>query len=461
MKKSSSLRFLATITVVKIATKILKLMGKNATHLPGWLANKMCPDFLGHLEKPEKLVFITGTNGKTTVSNLTANVLSDSGYDFINNSSGSNVSEGVISALLSKSSFFGKANCKLAVLEVDERYAPLIYPYMEPDYVLCTNLFRDSYKRNAHSEFISGILNQHIPAHTKMILNGEDLISNHLAWGNDRCYFGIGCPDGHSTPNNIIKDIVSCPDCGAKLDFEYIRYNHIGRAHCPNCEFGSPEMDYVITDINYDSGRCEIQTPEGVFDFKLLGNNVTDLYNEIAAVALLSELGVDISKTKESFEKLKVTESRFNSIKVGEKEIVMNLAKGQNPIACSRVCDFIRHETGNKTVLMMFDDIYDAKDSSENMAWIYDIDFEFLNDESVKQIVIAGVRHQDYHLRLLLAGIPEEKITCCEKESDISKYVDTDQSEKFYLIYDLFLFEQAKQTSAELKERLEKGGKEA
>ena len=139
----------------------------------------------------------------------------------------------------------------------------------------------------------------------------------------------------------------------------------------------------------------------------------------------------------------------------------MNLAKGQNPIACSRVCDFIRHETGNKTVLMMFDDIYDAKDSSENMAWIYDIDFEFLNDESVKQIVIAGVRHQDYHLRLLLAGIPEEKITCCEKESDISKYVDTDQSEKFYLIYDLFLFEQAKQTSAELKERLEKGGKEA
>ena len=205
--KTSKVRFYVTISIVKIATKILKLLGRNATHLPGWMANKLCPDFLGHLEKPERLVYITGTNGKTTVSNLTAEVLKDNGYDFINNASGSNVSEGVISALLSKSSFFGKSKCKLAILEVDERYSPLIYPYMPPDYLLCTNLFRDSYKRNAHAEFISSVLNSQIPKHTKLILNGEDLISNHLAMGNERCYFGIRCPDGHSSSDNIIKDI--------------------------------------------------------------------------------------------------------------------------------------------------------------------------------------------------------------------------------------------------------------
>ena len=72
--KKNTVRFYVTITIVKIATKILKLLGRNATHLPGWMANKLCPDFLGHLEKPERLVYITGTNGKTTVSNLTAEV---------------------------------------------------------------------------------------------------------------------------------------------------------------------------------------------------------------------------------------------------------------------------------------------------------------------------------------------------------------------------------------------------
>ena len=461
--KKNTVRFYVTITIVKIATKILKLLGRNATHLPGWMANKLCPDFLGHLEKPERLVYITGTNGKTTVSNLTAEVLKDNGYDYINNASGSNVSEGVVSALLSKSSFFGKSRCKLAVLEVDERYSPLIYPYMPPDYLLCTNLFRDSYKRNAHTEFISGVLNSQIPKHTTLMLNGEDLISNHLAMGNERRYFGIHCPDGHSSSDNIIKDIVACPNCGALLKYDYIRYNHIGRAHCPNCDFGSPEMDYSVEKIDYENQRCLIKLPGGTYDFKLIGSNVTDIYNMIAAIALLSELGLEVSQIQKSFEKIKVVESRYYSEKVHGKELVLSLAKGQNPIACSRICDFIRHETGTKAIVCMMDDCYDAKESSENIAWIFDIDFEFFNDASVKQIVLTGVRNADYHLRLLMAGIPEEKIVLCEKEEDAASYVDYAAVDKIYILYDLYpvRYENAKKVYQDLKNRLEERGEEA
>ena len=461
--KKNTVRFYVTITIVKIATKILKLLGRNATHLPGWMANKLCPDFLGHLEKPERLVYITGTNGKTTVSNLTAEVLKDNGYDYINNASGSNVSEGVVSALLSKSSFFGKSRCKLAVLEVDERYSPLIYPYMPPDYLLCTNLFRDSYKRNAHTEFISGVLNSQIPKHTKLILNGEDLISNHLAMENERRYFGINCPDGHSSYDNIIKDIVACPNCGALLKYDYIRYNHIGRAHCPNCDFGSPELDYSVEKIDYENQRCFIKMPGGACEFKLIGSNVTDIYNMLAAIALLSELGLEVSQIQKSFEKIKVVESRYYSENVHGKELVISLAKGQNPIACSRICDFIRHETGTKAVVCMMDDCYDAKESSENIAWIFDIDFEFLNDASVKQIVLTGVRNADYHLRLLMAGIPEEKIVLCDKEEDAASYVDYAAVDKVYILHDIYSvqYENAKKVYQDLKNRLEERGEEA
>lgn len=461
--KKNTVRFYVTITIVKIATKILKLLGRNATHLPGWMANKLCPDFLGHLEKPERLVYITGTNGKTTVSNLTAEVLKDNGYDYINNASGSNVSEGVVSALLSKSSFFGKSRCKLAVLEVDERYSPLIYPYMPPDYLLCTNLFRDSYKRNAHTEFISGVLNSQIPKHTKLILNGEDLISNHLAMENERRYFGINCPDGHSSSDNIIKDIVACPNCGALLKYDYIRYNHIGRAHCPNCDFGSPELDYSVEKIDYENQRCFIKMPGGACEFKLIGSNVTDIYNMLAAIALLSELGLEVSQIQKSFEKIKVVESRYYSENVHGKELVISLAKGQNPIACSRICDFIRHETGTKAVVCMMDDCYDAKESSENIAWIFDIDFEFLNDASVKQIVLTGVRNADYHLRILMAGIPEEKIVLCDKEEDAASYVDYAAVDKVYILHDIYSvqYENAKKVYQDLKNRLEERGEEA
>ena len=48
---------------------------------------------LGFLLIKSPILAVTGTNGKTTVSNLTAGVLKDQGYEFVNNGSGSNVSE--------------------------------------------------------------------------------------------------------------------------------------------------------------------------------------------------------------------------------------------------------------------------------------------------------------------------------------------------------------------------------
>ncbi|MBE5944936.1 MAG: DUF1727 domain-containing protein [Lachnospiraceae bacterium] len=435
--KKKNLRFYFTIITVKIATALMKLVGKNATHLPGWIANKMCPNFISYMEKPDKLVFITGTNGKTTVSNLVADVLKSYNYEFINNSTGSNIRDGIVSALLTKTSFLGKNKSKLAVLEVDERYAPKIYPYLPPDFLVCTNLFRDSYRRNAHSEFIFNILNSQIPETTKLILNGEDLISSRLASDNPRCHFGINFIDTKASSDNIIKDIIACPHCGALLSFDYIRYNHIGRGHCTNCDFGSPDLDYSIDHIDYDKGTCLVSTPSGNADFKLLGDNITDAYNMIAAISCLMEMGLSLQDIKKSFDNIKVVSSRFNQEIIGNKKIIRNLAKGQNPIACSRVCDFIRHQEGNKAVILILDDIYDAKESSENDAWIYDVDFEFLNNDDIKQIICSGVRNKDFQLRLLMAGIPKEKIKCCEKEIDSASFIDYDEVDTICIMHDI------------------------
>lgn len=80
----------------------------------------------------------------------------------------------------------GKAKKKLAVLEIDERSANKIYPYITPTYLVCTNLFRDSLMRNAHTEFICDILNKYIPKETIMIENADDLICSHVAEQNKK-----------------------------------------------------------------------------------------------------------------------------------------------------------------------------------------------------------------------------------------------------------------------------------
>ena len=137
-------------------------------------------------------------------------------------------------------------------------------------------------------------------------------------------------------------------------------------------------------------------------------------------------------------EKLEIVKTRYDSFTAAGKEVTVSLAKGQNPVACSAMCDFIRHEPGNKAVIMILDDANDAKNSSENIAWIYETDFEFLRGDDVKQIVIAGVRSHDYLVRSLIAGIDREKLACCMNEADAVGLLKLENVDKILIMYDIF-----------------------
>lgn len=119
MKKN--LRFFIALYASKLVQLLLKLMGRNASYFPGEVAFKLCPDFLGRIDKPETIIGVTGTNGKTTCCNLIISTLQSLGYDVLNNKFGSNVAAGVASSLISGSSLSGKAKKNIAVFEIDER----------------------------------------------------------------------------------------------------------------------------------------------------------------------------------------------------------------------------------------------------------------------------------------------------------------------------------------------------
>ena len=178
------------------------------------------------------------------------------------------------------------------MLEVDERSSLLVYPYIKPTYILCNNIMRDSVKRNAHTDFISFIINKGIPAGTKVVLNADDIICAHLGLENpERIYFGITAEVPEETVAPFLRDIVYCPDCGALLDHEYIRYNHIGRIYCPNCDYKTPNPDFAVTDIDRVGGTFAV-THGGVTErFKLVNDNITNLYNFCAVITMLNLVG--------------------------------------------------------------------------------------------------------------------------------------------------------------------------
>ena len=77
------------------------------------------------------------------------------------------------------------------------------------------------------------------------------------------------------------------------------------------------------------------------FDFKIVNDNVVNVYNCCGAIALLHEFGLPFEKIADALSKQKIVKSRYDSLVAGDLRITMQLAKGQNPIACARAYSYV------------------------------------------------------------------------------------------------------------------------
>ena len=455
MKKT--FRFYIALYLAKLSIVALKVIRRDATQFPGKLAVTICPDFLGRIDKPKTVIGVTGTNGKTTVCNMVEDCLRENGYKFMDNKLGSNTNSGIASTLIKGANLRGKQKRDLAIFEIDERSAVKIYQYVAPTYLVCTNLFRDSLMRNAHTEFISGLLTKNIPEKTKLILNGDDLIVSNLAPENDRIYFGINRLETDTDKcENIARDIIVCPKCDSKLEYDFVRYNHIGRAHCSKCDFKSPEINYEITKLDLEEMKMTIKMSDGEETYDLINNNIINIYNMLATITVLKQLGLTREQINPILKKQKIVDTRYSKEVVNGVEVITQLAKGMNPIACSRAFDYVRKESGNKAVIILLDDLHEAANSSENIAWHYDTDFEFLNADSIKQILVAGARYLDTYVRLKLADVQTEKIVHQRDENTLVEKLNLEGIDKVFILHDLYSIELKNEVKAQVIEKMQK-----
>ncbi|MDR0862530.1 MAG: MurT ligase domain-containing protein [Oscillospiraceae bacterium] len=414
----------------------MRILGKNATYLPGKIALKLCPDFLRRVGKPPKIVAVTGTNGKTTSSNLLGDVLKLEGRRVLGNRLGSNVPAGVASCLLMGVNPLGRSRFDIAVLEIDERSAHKILPQLQPDLMVITNLFRDSIMRNAHPEYIATFLEKAIPNGTKLLLNADDLLSARTKQENPRVYFGIERMETDVIECvNLINDMRLCPECGAELQYDYRRYHHIGRAHCPECDFASPQYDYAASKIDCAAMTMTVLDKLGAGEYTLMSDSVFNIYNELTAITALRELGFAHEKIAARLRECGIVESRFNRESVGNIDVVMQMSKDKNALAGSRVFDYVAGLPGEKELILMMNCLHDQKHWSENVCWLYDCDFEFLARDNIRRIVATGPRAKDYTLRLLLAGVPEERVRCVPNEIDAPDALDYAPETDVYIFY--------------------------
>lgn len=449
-----NLRFLLALWAAKLTQLGLKIFRKNGSTLPGNIALKICPDFNSRAKKTEKVICVTGTNGKTTVTNMTAGMLRKFGYRVQENAMGANIATGVATVLSKSVSIFNRLKTDVQVFEVDERYSRLILPDLQPDYLIVTNIFRDSLKRNAHPEYIFSVINDYTPAKTKLILNADELCSAGLRPENDRIYFGIGPLSTDVTePYNLIADHCICPKCHAGLKFEYLRYHHIGKAYCPNCDFRSPDANVFATAINEKERELRVTINGEEEVFPLINSILYNVYNELTVITVLSEFGIGFDRIREALGGMRVVRSRLSETPAGDAVVVKAMSKGQSAVSSCRTLDFVSKEAGKKTVVLVIDDWYERKESSEFIGWIYDTDFEAIAKDDLVQVFALGPRCADYKVRLLMAGIPEERILCGEDEFSTLEKMQTESVERIYVLYDTSTYDLACRVADRITEK--------
>jgi UDP-N-acetylmuramyl tripeptide synthase len=430
------MKFTLTLWLCKIIRLVMRVFGRNATYLPGKIALALYPRFLEQVGKPKMIIAVTGTNGKTTVCNLLCDILESRGMKPLSNRLGSNIDAGIATSLLQGAALNGGTRYATAVFEIDERSAGKIFPYVKPNLLIVTNLFRDSIMRNAHPEYIADFLGANIPRDTRLVLNGDDLISCGIAPKNRRVYFGIEkLPTDVTQCVNLINDMRLCPRCSGELVYDRVRYHHIGRAHCPDCEFMSPKYNYAAKNVDIANMSMSVSDKKGLGTYKLISDSVFNIYNMVAVIAALRELGLSSEEISDGFQKTGIPASRHNTETAGDLNIVMQMSKDRNALACSRVFDYIGSLPGKKELILMMNNLGDSRHWSENVCWLYDCDFEFLNNVDITRIVTTGPRARDYYLRLQYAGIPESKILCTDDEISAPAQLEYNAGESVFILY--------------------------
>ena len=439
-------KYLISIFMGKMANIGMRLMGKKVPYFPGYIARKFCNNFLSMVEKPKLIIAVTGTNGKSTICGILEDFFKAQGYRVINNK-GFNIETGIISMFLKNMNLFGKVKADVAIMEIDEATTVHIFKHIEPDYYICTNLFRDSMHDNSNVDNIASKIIRSMPKNTKLILNADDLLTVGLS-KKKSIYFGISEAIKNTNKNHVFSDLVYCPKCHSKLEFKDTKYFHIGNVLCPSCGYTNPKRDY---DASIKGNELIVNHHNKISKYPLRVSSIFNIYNYLAAISLFSELGYSDEVITDYLNNMKLIETRYSETMVGNIRLINHLAKGQNPCACSSVFEYAVKSRKEKAILLMLDDVTDRKESSETIAWYYDTDFELFKDSKIKKIIIGGKRAYDVYVRMLLAGIQKQKMVVT-KEEDMAYKIPYKDIEEIYLLHDITLYDQSLDVINKIKE---------
>ena len=334
----------------------------------GVLALRIDPDALSHLAASSRTALVTGTNGKTTTTQLLAAGVRHLGT-VATNQLGSNMEEGLVAA------FAEQPGATVAALEVDESYLLPLAAAVRPAVVVVLNLSSECTRGTT----TVGVLEQWraglplLDESCTVVANADDpLVAYALQRRNQVVWVAGG--------DHWTFDAARCPGCHAAI---------ARTAHdwwCTGCDLSRPDCSWSL------SGN-DVLGPQGQVPLDIGLPGWWSRSNALFAVAAAAELGADLRTAVDAMGAVDDVGGRYRSFTADGHTVRLVMVK--NAASWSSGCSV----GGPEDTLVLAAEPFGVKD----MAPIWDADLSALRG---RRVVVAGHRRADLALRLEMEGIP-------------------------------------------------------
>ncbi|MGB9308619.1 MAG: Mur ligase family protein [Mycobacterium sp.] len=349
-----------------------RVTGRGAGAMIGGLvAMTLDRSILRQLGTGRRTVVVTGTNGKSTTTRMTAAALGTMGA-VATNAEGANMDAGLVAALAAD------RRAGLAALEVDEMHVPHVLDAVEAAVVVMLNLSRDQLDRVGEINVIERTLRAGLAGHPTAVVvaNCDDVLMTSAAYDSPNV---VWVAAGGAWAN----DSVSCPRSGEVIVREQ------GHWYSTGADFTRPSPHWWFDDDTlYGPGGLALP-------MRLSLPGSVNRGNAAQAVAAAVALGADPAAAVAAVSGVDEVAGRYRTVQVGEHDARILLAK--NPAGWQEALSMVdKHASG--VVIAVNGQIPDGED----LSWLWDVRFEHFDETAV---VAAGERGTDLAVRLGYAGV--------------------------------------------------------
>ncbi|ADG80573.1 Lipid II isoglutaminyl synthase (glutamine-hydrolyzing) subunit MurT OS=Tsukamurella paurometabola(strain ATCC 8368 / DSM / CCUG 35730 / CIP 100753 / JCM 10117 / KCTC 9821 / NBRC 16120 / NCIMB 702349 / NCTC 13040)OX=521096 GN=murT PE=3 SV=1 [Tsukamurella paurometabola] len=337
----------------------------------GLVALKIEPNLMTSLAAGKRTAVITGTNGKSTTTRMTATALGTLGAEVATQADGANMDAGIVAALTAH------LTAPLAALEVDELHVPHVLDAVQAETLVLLNLSRDQLDRVGEINAIERKIRAAVDAHPALtvVANCDDVLVASVAYDAKEVVW-VAAGAGWTS------DSVSCPRSGEPIVRDGEHWYSTGT------DFSRPAPDWWVDDEN-------IYGPDGFvapLTLKLPGR--ANRGNAAQAVAAAVAMGADPAAAVAAVGTVGEVAGRYSTVTVGEHTVRMLLAK--NPAGWQEAMSMI-DGTAEGLVIAVNGQVPDGED----LSWLWDVQFERFENGKV---VASGERGADLAVRLTYAG---------------------------------------------------------